>query len=98
VAQLISDSRIPPERRVQYALKAIGGVRHGEVAGLRWRHYDPSLEPLGRLVVATSYDTGRTKTEVTRRVPVYATLAGILAAWKLSHWERIYGARPRPTT
>jgi hypothetical protein len=29
---------------------------------------------------------------------VYATLAGILAAWKLSHWERIYGARPRPTT
>lgn len=94
VEQLISDARIPVERRVQYALKAIAGLRHGEVAGLRWRHYDPTLEPLGRLVIATSYDTGRTKTEVTRRVPVHATLAKILAAWKLAHWERIYGRPP----
>jgi integrase len=96
VEQLISDARIPVERRVQYALKAIAGLRHGEVAGLRWRHYDPTLEPLGRLVIATSYDTGRTKTEVTRRVPVHLTLAKILAAWKLSHWERIYGRAPTP--
>jgi integrase len=94
VEQLISDARIPPERRVQYALKALAGLRHGEVAGLRWRHYDPTIEPLGRLVIATSYDTGRTKTEVTRRVPVHALLAKILAAWKLSHWERIYGRSP----
>jgi integrase len=79
---------------VQYALKAIVGLRHGEVAGLRWRHYDPTLEPLGRLVIATSYDTGRTKTDVTRRVPVHPTLCKILAAWKLSHWERIYGRAP----
>jgi integrase len=96
VEQLISDARIPVERRVQYALKAIAALRHGEVAGLRWRHYDPTLEPLGRLVIATSYDTGRTKTEVTRRVPVHLTLAKILAAWKLSHWERIYGRAPTP--
>ncbi len=94
VEQLISDARIPPERRVQHALKAIAGLRHGEVAGLRWRHYDPTLEPLGRLVIATSYDTGRTKTDVTRRVPVHPTLGKILAAWKLSHWERIYGRAP----
>jgi integrase len=94
VEQLISDERIPVERRVQYALKAIAGLRHGEVAGIRWRHYDPTLEPLGRLLVATSYDTGRTKTDVTRRVPVHATLAKILAAWRLSHWERIYGRAP----
>jgi len=45
----------------------IAGLRHGEVAGLRWRHCDPTLEPLGRLVIATSNDTGRTKTKVTRR-------------------------------
>jgi len=96
VEQLISDARIPVERRVQYALKAISGLRHGEVAGVRWRHYDPTLEPLGRLVIATSYDTGRTKTEVTRRVPVHPTLGKILAAWKLSHWERIYGRAPTP--
>jgi integrase len=96
VEQLISDEQIPVERRVQYALKAIAGLRHGEVAGLRWRHHDPTLEPLGRLVIATSYDTGRTKTEVTRRVPVHPTLGRILAAWKLSHWERIYGRAPGP--
>jgi hypothetical protein len=72
---------------------AIAGLPHGEVAGLRWHHCDPTLEPLGRLVIATSYDTGRTKTELTRRAPVHAPLAKILAAWKLSHWERIYGPR-----
>jgi integrase len=96
VEQLISDPRIPVERRVQNALKAIAGLRHGEVAGLRWRHYDPTMEPLGRLIVATSYDTGRTKTEVTRRVPVHPTLATLLAAWKLSHWARLYGRQPTP--
>jgi hypothetical protein len=56
--------------------------------------YDATLEPLGRLMIATSYDTGRTKTEVTRRVPVHPTLAKVLASWKLSHWERIYGRAP----
>lgn len=48
---------------------------------------------IGRLLVATSYDAGRTKTDVTRRVPVHPTLARILAAWKLSHWERVSAAR-----
>ncbi len=90
----VSQSEVLAERRASSALKAIAGLRHGEVAGLRWRHYDPTLEPLGRLVIATSYDTGRTKTEVTRRVPVHPTLGRILAAWKISHWERIYGGAP----
>jgi integrase len=94
VERLISDPEIPVERRVMYAIKAITGLRHGEAAGLRWRHDDPDLEPLGRLLVATSYDTGRTKTDVTRRVPVHPTLAKILAAWKLSHRERVYGRAP----
>ena len=47
-------------------------------------------------MVATSCDTGRTKTEVTRRVPVHPTLAKLLAAWKLSHWKRVYGRDPQP--
>ena len=45
-------------------------------------------------MIATSYDKGATKTEVTRRVPVHPVLAQILAAWRLSHWERIYGRQP----
>src|SRR2546423_481064 len=39
---LISDPLIPPDRHVVYALEGIGGLRHGEMAGLRWRHYDPT--------------------------------------------------------
>jgi integrase len=93
VERLISDTAIPVERRVLNAIKALGGLRHGEAAGLRWRHYDATLEPLGRLIVATSYDSGRTKTDVTRRVPVHPTLAKILAAWRVSHWERVYGRK-----
>ena len=27
-------------------------------------------------------------------MPVHPTLAKILAAWKLSHWERVYGRAP----
>lgn len=99
IERLISDEMIPPERRVQYALKAIAGLRHGEVAALRWRDYDATMEPLGRLLIARSFraaKSGRkgTKTGVVAKVPVHRTLASILAAWKISHWERIYGRPP----
>jgi len=52
------------------------------------------VSPLGRLIVARSYTRRGTKTEVTRRVPIHPTLAKVIAAWKLSHWERIYGRKP----
>ena len=63
------------DRRMMYALEGIGMLRHGEAAGLRWRHYEPDADPLGRLTIATSYDKGRTKTKHTRYVPVHETLA-----------------------
>jgi integrase len=88
VETLISDSRIPEDRRVLYALKALAGLRHSEAAGLRWRQYDRELEPLGGLSLE------RTKTQVPRRVPVHATLARILAEWKLAGFERTYGRVP----
>ncbi len=77
-----------------YGLEGIGALRHGEAAGLRWKHYDPTLEPLGRLLIATSYDKGRTKTKRTRAMPVHATLAAILAAWKLRGWPEMMGRQP----
>jgi integrase len=100
VEELISSSLIPVERRVQYALKAIAGLRHGEVAALMWRHLDPVAEPLARLHVVRAYNSRlarvkSTKTEESRKVPVHPVLAKILAAWKLSHWERIYGRAPK---
>lgn len=82
---LISDDRVPPDRRVVYALLGLAGLRWGEMAALRWRDYDAALEPLGRLTVATSYSTrrgtmGATKTEAVRLIPVHPTLARILDA------------------
>jgi len=101
IVRLISDPRIPAERRVAYALKAIAGMRHGEVAALCWRHYDDSLQPLGRLLVAQAWCSRtsvvkRTKSEEVRSVPVHPTLARILKAWREAHWQRVYGRAPTP--
>src|SRR5678816_1610471 len=71
-------------------------LRHEEVAAVRWRSYDPSLEPLGQLHIVAAYDSRAgvergPKGDITRSVPVHPTLAKILAEWKLTHWPRIYG-------
>jgi integrase len=86
--QLILDTRILEDRRVLYALKGIAGLRHGEAAGLSWRQYQASLEPLG------SIDLERTKTQVPRRIPVHPTLAAMLTEWKDAGWERTFGRSP----
>jgi integrase len=101
VEQLISDERVPEDRRVFYAIAFLGGLRTGEVSALRFRAYDASLEPLGRLLVAASFDT-RTRLEKSvktgnpREVPVHPTLARVLAGWKLGGWQRMMGRAPRP--
>lgn len=92
--QLLSDPRIPLGRRVLYALKGLGALRHGEAAGLRWRHYDGAAAPLGALTVANSYLRKGTKTGVTRRMPVHPVLAALLAEWKLSGWAVERGRAP----
>ena len=94
--RLIADPRIPPDRQMLYGLEGIAALRHGEAAGLRWKHYDPTIEPLGRAVIATSYDKGRTKTKRTRLMPVHATLAAMLAEWKLHGWPEMMGRPPTP--
>jgi hypothetical protein len=37
-----------------YALELLAGVHPGEAASLRWRHYDPTVTPLGKILVAKS--------------------------------------------
>jgi hypothetical protein len=98
---LISDPRIPADRQVAYGLELLAGLRPGEIAGLRWRHHNPALEPLGELLVAWSYNTRKhraksTKTETVRHVPVHPTLAAILAEWKLGGWAAMMGRAPGP--
>ncbi len=91
---LISDERLPQARRVLYALGGIGGLRQGEIAALRWRHYDPDAQPLGQLVIANSNERRGTKTGGARDLPVHPTLAAMLAEWRLSGWGAAFGRRP----
>lgn len=90
VEMLLSDDRIPEQRRVYYALSFLAGLRHGAVAGLRMRHIDTTTQPLQKLLIAFSYG-GRTKTKATRTVPVHPVLAAMLAEWKLSGFRRWTG-------
>ena len=99
VASLLTDERVPEDRRVFYSLAALTGMRHGEVAGRRWRDYDPKAEPLGCLSVDTQYDDQPLKTAHKeprpRRVPVHPELAKVLAAWKLGGFAKQFGRPPR---
>lgn len=98
---LISDDRIPFDRRLYYAFGLLAGLRPGEIAALRVRHYESTVEPLGRLTVALAHNTRKnrtksTKTNATRIVPVHPTLAAILGEWLLSGYEAMTGKRPEP--
>ncbi|MFH1002765.1 MAG: site-specific integrase [Chloroflexota bacterium] len=93
---LISSELLPVDRRVMWAIMGLAGLRHGEVAGLRWRHYAPEEQPLGRLTVATSYNKRRTKTGRTRQVPVHPALAVRLLEWKRAGWLEAHGRFPEP--
>ncbi len=99
VLTVISDERIPADRRAFYALLFLGALRFGEAAALRWNAYDGTARPLGRLLVDTSYSTKKraekeTKTEVPREMPVHPILATLLAAWKADGWPALVGRAP----
>ncbi len=93
--QLLSDRRIPVQRRVLYALVFFGGMRIGEAVARRWSDYDEA-EPLNRLIVATQHDDRALKSEgSTREVPVHPALAAMLATWRLGEFEKVYLRRPQ---
>jgi integrase len=99
VEKLISDARIPEERRVLYAIEFLTGTRAGEAAALRWCRWERNLKPLGRLTIAVSWNSSRhvekaTKTGRVRQVPVHPVLAKVLAAWKLGGFQRYTGHAP----
>lgn len=94
--QLISDDRIPEDRRILYALALLGSMRKGEAIGRRWRDYDPDARPLGMLLIATQYENTPVKTERPREMPVHPVLAALLARWRLHGFPMRYGRAPRP--
>lgn len=100
VEALCASAEVPPDRRVLYALLALTGARFGEAAALRWRDYDASAKPLGRITIARSSRSSvrqivGTKTGAIRRVPVHPELAKVLAAWKAEGWASHY-RKPSP--
>jgi integrase len=100
VVALITDVRIPLDRRLVYALASLTGMRHGEVAGRRWRDWDPNTAPLGALRCEDQYDSKPLKTAHQeprpRLIPVHPVLAKLLAEWKLSGFAMLFGRAPKP--
>jgi integrase len=95
IGMLVSDPRIAEDRRVYYSVLYFTGMRLGEASGLRIEDYEPSVEPLARILVSRSYDYDWTKTGVERSVPVHPELQRILKAWVDEGWEKFSGRVPK---
>lgn len=93
---LISDQRIALMRRAFYGTLLLAGLRSGEAIGLHVRDYDSTMQPLGRLIVATQYDERETKTGTTRLVPVHPALAKLLEEWTATGFAEVHGRAPQP--
>jgi hypothetical protein len=101
VRQILCSPDVPTDRRVFYAVMFLGGLRFGEIAALKVRHYRPELEPLGQLQVASSYHSKRkelkgVKTDRPRLVPVHPWLARILGEWLAVGCQALMGRPPGP--
>lgn len=72
-----------------------GGLRCGEICGLRWGDWDDSPRPLGALVVERQYDGQPLKTDRPRIVPVHPELKARLIIWR-EQWRAIQCREPGP--
>ena len=99
VQMLLSDKRIPADRRVLYAIAFLTGSRYGEVAGVRWSDYDTNHTPLSRILIARQYDGAPLKGRGsnTREVPVHPLLGRMLDDWHGQGWKATYGRSPTAT-
>ena len=96
---LMTDARIPADRKMLNTLQALTGMRIGEACGRRWRDYDRGTPGLGAMHVWSQYDdqplkTGRAVHEKERFVPVHPVLAKALAEWRLGGFAEVYGRPP----
>jgi integrase len=98
IEALLASTRVPPLRRMAYALEFLTGLRPGEVAALRIGDVDLSLPPGGRIVVARAWSSdnkaeGPTKTKVAKVVPVHPALR-TLENWMAAGFEQTFGRVP----
>jgi integrase len=90
VEQLISDERVPSDRRVMYGLLFLAGIRCGEMAALTWLDYEKEAEPLGKLLVNKSYSV-----RMQRVKSVKTKVPRLLAEWRLQGWQEMVGRHPQ---
>lgn len=98
IVAVLTDARVPVDRRVVYALASLTGMREGEIAALRWGSLELDRAPLGAIHVTASY-TRRNREEKapkrgTREVPIHPLLAGVLEAWRSGGYAEVYGRPP----
>lgn len=100
IVKLLTDARVPHDRRVFYSLAFLTGMRHGEVAGRRWRDIDPDATPLQALHIRTQYNDEPLKSpdgEPRWRVaPIHPLLRAALQEWHDVGFPRLFGRMPRP--
>ena len=99
VELLISDPRVPGDRRVFWTLLFCTGMRHDEAAGLRWRDIDWSARPLPLLTLREQAGGRHLKEDKKRRgvrrvMPVHPALRDTLTAWRADGWKRLHGRAP----
>lgn len=99
VRAIMASPDVAEDERVFCALAFFTGMREGEIAGRRFRDYDPEAAPLGGLIVRTQYDDQPLKTDdetgdAPRAIPVHPKLAKILDAWWREGFERVHCRPP----
>jgi integrase len=94
------DDKVPLDRRVFYTMAFLTGMRHGELAGRRWRDLDSMAEPLGALHCRTQYNDRPLKSPDgklrPRVIPVHPVLRQVLQRWHDEGFPKYFGRKPRP--
>ena len=96
---LMTDPRVPLDRRQFHTIQGLTGLRVGEVAGLRWRDYDGAAKPVGALHVRCQYEDQPLKTASgadikARVVPAHPELAKVLSRGRLQGFTSFDGRLP----
>ena len=100
VEKLVTDPRIPSDRRMIYGLAFFLMERCGEVCGIRFSDWDRSLKPFGGVTIDSQYQDqplkgSRDDFVAVRRVPVHPIFEPVLARWKAAGFAETYGRPPR---
>jgi integrase len=100
VVKLLTHPDVHSDRRIFYWLAFFTGMRHGEIAGRRWKHIDWEPEPLASLDIRTQYNDQPLKSpdgEPRPRVaPIHPLLRAALEEWRDVGFPKLFGRRPRP--